>query len=125
MKQLALLIGKSFIFLATLWWLAINIAFFSIGLIKQRPTFPIDWRYYPPNVARDAIIFGIIIALVFSLTHYFRVRKIAQGKEFDLSPSQCRSLELSSPPLVILEHCVVALGKIQARIIDLSLEFKE
>jgi len=48
---------------------------------------------------------------------YFRIRKLAQGKQFDLSPIQRRHLEISSSPNVIFEHCVTALNKLQAVIV--------
>ncbi len=70
---------------------------------------------------RYGVVFGFPMALILGLAHYFQVRKIAKGKQFDLSPIQNRTLAVTSTPAVIFKHSMFVLQKIQARIVECNL----
>jgi len=123
MKQLALLLVKIFVFTAIPFGLATSMCYiipsfllhtFALAPGKE----PLFWGFLFMGLGA---LYGIPMALILGLAHYFGVKKVAQGKSFDLSPIQKRTFVLKSDSRSILENCVLALQKFPARIVENNL----
>src|SRR5215475_13906760 len=114
MKQLALLLGKIFIFTAVPFGVMMSACFIIpfLGIFfSGHDVFGFHmgaWIFliFPVVIGSP---FGILMTLILGLAHYFSVQKMAQGKPFDLSTIQSRTLVLKSNSKTIFENCVLAL----------------
>lgn len=69
-----------------------------------------------------SLLFGLALAIASRFLHYFLVRKTANGKPFNLSPIQRRSITLPMNVNAALDQCSLALHKLPATIIENNLE---
>jgi hypothetical protein len=126
MKQFALLLGKIFIFTTVPVVLAMSACFLISSLLLYVVNFAsgnellvdIGWGYFLPITIRLGLLTGAFMTLILAPIHYFQVRKVAQGKSFDLSPIQQRKLVSKLNPSVVLKHCAFALQQLPARIVE-------
>jgi hypothetical protein len=129
MKQLALLLGKIFIFTAIPFGLAMSMCYiipsflldiFALASGKEPLFVHMGWDFLIIPIGLGAL-FGTPMALILGLAHYFLVKQVAQGKSFDLSPIQKRTFVLKSNSRSTLQNCVLALQKFPARIVENNL----
>ena len=73
------------------------------------------------DFVKDVAVFLFVAVLISGLLQYFQIRKLAKGKQFDLSPIQHRSFELPSSPTVILDQSIIALNRLHATILNKNL----
>jgi len=126
MKQLALLLGKIFVFTAIPFGLAMSMCYiipsfllyiFALTSGKEPIFVHMGWGFFFIPIGLGAL-FGIPMALILGVAHYFMVKRVAQDKPFDLSPIQKRTFVSKSDSRSILENCVLALQKFPARIVE-------
>jgi hypothetical protein len=127
MKQLAFLLVKIFVFTAVPFGLIMSVCFnipwvllyiFAVTTGKEIIYFHVGPGFFLSLPIMAGALYGIPMALILGLAHYFQVRKIAQGKPFDLSPTQRRTLVIKSNPSSVFENCALVLQKFPARIIE-------
>jgi len=126
MRQLALLLGKIFVFTIIPFGLGMGmcyfipfVLFYLVALTSgKEPLFVhMGWDFLSIFIG-PGVLAGILMALFLGLPHYLLVRQAAQGKSFDLSPIQKRTFTVKSAPRSTLENCVLALQKFPARIVE-------
>jgi hypothetical protein len=122
MKQLALLLLKIFIFTAVPFILLMSVSWvILLGVFlpdRVSGGFHIGvWNLLNIPV-RMGLFYGISMAIILGLHHYFSVQKAAQGKPFDLSPVQRRELVLQSNSKNTFDNCILALRKFPVKTIN-------
>ena len=115
MKQLLYFIGKNFIIF--LLFFEINFYVFRIIYFTTRCGC-IVLTYSDPKIIFGIALIALGISLFTGLLHYFRIRKIANGNQFDLSTIQSRTLFLPLPPKIILEQSALILENLPANILE-------
>lgn len=116
MKQLFLLFGKIFVFVTFAYGLIMS----GVYLFMQIAFSHVNWLsvFHFVLVTGNVYIVLLVTMFCFGLLHYRLVRRISQGKTFDLSPIQQRDLVLQQSPSVSLELCSSTLAKLPARVIE-------
>ena len=126
MKQLAVLFGKIFVVTAIAFGVFVSLSFFVSILLLDifvfesglEPIFiHLSWGFFLFTFGFGAF-FGIPMALILGLMHYFMLKRVSQNKPFDLSPVQQRTFFLRSDSSSVLENCTLALQKFPARIVE-------
>jgi predicted membrane protein len=103
MKQIALLLGKIFLFMAVPFAFVASAVYivpwvflylFTVATGKDPLFVHFGWQYFFLFPILMGVAFGVLMALILGLLQYFQVKKVAHGKPLDLSPIQHRTLIL-------------------------------